>query len=357
MIPLIYGPKATDFSALGLGSLPDALSCIAHEVRNGENVCELEIPITSEHLDDVKPGNILVVDTNPDLKRQAYDIYSVEKRLDGRVAVLAQHISYRLRYSVLKPFSASSASAVMTRLNTKNTTNYIDGNRFTFSTDVTQAGTVNFTGYPTVRDALGGTEGSILDAFGGFFLWDNFTVNLLTRRGRDNGVRILYGKNLQDLSDESDDSDVINGVWPIFTSSGGSVVQTGNGITTAGDRTAYNYGRTVVVDFSGDFSTTPTAAQLDTAAAAWLNGKQDARRTLAASFVPLHQTIEYKDLAMVEPVGMDDTVHLHVPAPFNVDASARVVETYYDVLKDRYEKIEIGNIRPTLADAIRALNA
>lgn len=353
MIPLLYDAQAVDFSTLGIGSLPEALSCIAHEVRNGENVCELEIPITSAHLDDVRPGNILVVDTNPDLKRQAYDIYSVEKRLNGRVGVLAQHVGYRLRYSVLKPFTASSAGAAFNILNTKTTANYIEGNGFTFATDVTTAGTVNFTGYPTVRDALGGTEGSILDTFGGFYLWDNFTVNLLTRRGHDNGVRILYGKNLQDLSDEADDSELVNGCWPIFTS-GGAVVQTGS-LVTAGDRTEYAYARTAVVDFSGQFDSTPTAAQLTAAATAWLNGKQTARRTLSAAFIPLHQTIEYKDLATVEPVGMDDTVHLHVPAPFNVDASARVVETYYDVLKDRYEKIEIGSIRPTMADAIRAL--
>lgn len=354
MIPLIYGPKATDFTTLGIGSIPDALECIVHEVRNGANALELDMPISSEHIDDVKPGNIIVVDTNPSLKRQAYDIYNVEKKLDGRVTVLANHISYRLRYSVLKTFSAASASEAMTKLSTHDGTVYIDGNDFNFNTDVTTAGSVNFTGYNAVRDVLGGTEGSILDVYGGFYLWDNFTVSLLTRRGQDNGVRILYGKNLQNLTDETDDSDVINGVWPIYTESG-VVTVTGNSIITAGDRTAYKYGRTVVVDFSDRFDSTPTSNQLDTAAAAWLNGKQDVRRTLSAAFIPLYQTIEYKDLAMVEPVNMDDTIYLHVPEPFNIDASARVVETYYDVLKERYDRIEIGSIRPTLADAIRAL--
>lgn len=354
MIPLLYDAKATNFSALGIGSLPDTIKCIVHEVRNGENTLELELPITSAHIDAVKPGNIIVVDTNPDLKRQAYDIYNVEKKLDGRVTVLAEHVSYRLKYSIIKPFSAASASQAMTILSTHDVSTYIDANNFTFDTDVTTAGTVNYTGYNTVRDVLGGVEGSLLDTYGGFYLWDNFTVSLLARRGQDNGVRILYGKNLQDLSDESDDTNLINGVWPVYTEDG-AVTVTGNSIITAGDRTAYKYGRTVVVDFADKFDSTPTSNQLDTAAAAWLNGKQDVRRTLSAAFIPLYQTIEYKDLAMVEPVGMDDTVYLHVPEPFNIDASARVVETYYDVLKERYDRVEIGSIRPTLADAIRAL--
>lgn len=352
MIPLLYDKSARDFTTLGIGSLPEALRCITHEVRNGENAAELEVPITAAHMSEVVPGNILVLPTNPDMPRQAYDITDVEKRLEGLVTVRAVHLSYRLRYSVVRPYTATSAAAACTRLNNKSGTNYVEGNAFSFATDVTQAGSVSF-GYRTVKDLLGGSEGSMVDAFGGFYQWDNFAVRLLQRRGQDRGVRILYGKNLEDLTDELTDEDVVTGVWPIFTS-GGEVVQTGTTLATA-SRDLYAYGRTAVVDFAEQFTSTPTAAQLNAAATAWLNGKQAQRRTLAASFIPLHQTIEYADLANVEHIGMDDTVHLHVPAPFNIDAEARVVETYYDVLKDRYERIEIGSIRPTLADAIRAL--
>ena len=44
----------------------------------------------------------------------------------------------------------------------------------------------------SARAALGGTEGSILDVFGGEYEFDNYTIRLHKNRGRDTGIVIAY---------------------------------------------------------------------------------------------------------------------------------------------------------------------
>lgn len=56
----------------------------------------------------------------------------------------------------------------------------------------------------SVRAVLGGTEGSVLDVWGGEYEWDMFDVILHSKRGKDNGVVIEYGKNLTDVEQDND---------------------------------------------------------------------------------------------------------------------------------------------------------
>lgn len=52
----------------------------------------------------------------------------------------------------------------------------------------------------SIRACLGGTEGSVLDVWGGEYEWDMFDVILHSKRGKDNGVVIEYGKTSPHLS-------------------------------------------------------------------------------------------------------------------------------------------------------------
>lgn len=353
MIPLIYTNGAASFSSLGLGAVPDALACNVHEERNGPFELTLTAPATSAHAALLGVGNLIVADASPQQKRQAFEIIDTRKTLDGRIYVEAVHISYRLKYSILKSFTEASASAFFTLLNTKTPTNYIEGNGFTFKTDITSAASISQADYQTVRDVLGGIEGSALDVYGGTWKWDNFTASLLASRGSDNGVRILYGKNLQDLTVEADADNVVDGVWAIFTESGVTTVRASE-IKYGPTRGEYSYGRTVIRDFAGDFDSTPTQGQLDIAAQAWIDTQGTIPVNLAATWIPLSDAIEYRDLAPVESVELDDTVHVYVEA-LGVNASAKVIATDYDPLRGRYTAVQIGNFKTSITDAIRAI--
>ena len=68
-------------------------------------------------------------------------------------------------------------------------------------------------------------------------------------------------------------------------------------------------------------------------------------------FVPLWQTLEYKDIADLERVRLFDTVTVSYAA-IGIESKAKVVRTVFDALNERYKEITIGRIRSTLADKI-----
>lgn len=70
--------------------------------------------------------------------------------------------------------------------------------------------------------------------------------------------------------------------------------------------------------------------------------------SLTVEFVPLWQTEEYKNIATLERVKLCDTVTV-IFEKLDVKASAKVIATTYDVLKDRYSKIELAEARSSLA--------
>lgn len=352
MIPLLYPSNATAFNTLGNGELSEATRCEVYESRNGDFLLEIDIPANAKYISLVNVGALIVADANETLKRQAFEVYRITKPLNGIITAYAEHISYRLRYSVLKPFTVSGAAAVFARLNDKSLTNYIDENIFTFYTDLTGNGTVTLTEYASVRDVLGGKEGSILDTFGGCYLWDNFTVNLLANRGNDNGVRIVYGKNLKDIEVEYDNGGKFTAVFPYYDNNGTLI--TGSQIWESEYIDRYAYHRTIAAKMNDRFSAAPTMAQLDAAAREMVNGAGLSDVNLEVDVIPLHTTIEYKNYAPLERMQIDDTVKVYVPT-LDVNVSAKVISTRYNVLLDRLSEVEIGNYRTTLADAIRAL--
>lgn len=352
MIPVIYAGNETSFSSLGIGSVPEALSCVVDEVRNQSNTLTLVAPIDATQRDALSEGNIILADTNERLRRQPYEIVKTEESLaDGRIIVSAQHVAYRLRYSVVRQISGTTVSGIFTAF--KTAASMIEENGFTFSTDIATSHAVSYS-YMPVWDILHGTEGSLIDTFGGVIEMDKFTIKLNSRRGQDNGVVVPYGKNLVDLERDIDSGDIINGIFPVY-SSGGEITVTGTAVQYSANASRYSYKRTEVVDFSDRFGeTVPTPAQLNTAAAAMVNGQGLPQATLTGSFIPLKSTLDYQDFGALESVAMDDLIRFYVPR-MNVDISTRVVATHWDVLRERYESVEVGDVRQTIRQAIAAI--
>ena len=65
----------------------------------------------------------------------------------------------------------------------------------------------------------------------------------------------------------------------------------------------------------------------------------------------LWQTKEYEQIAPLERVNLCDTVTISYE-PLGVETTAKVIRTVYDVLKERYESIEVGQGRTNLAATI-----
>lgn len=75
----------------------------------------------------------------------------------------------------------------------------------------------------TYRKALNGDEDtSLVGTYGGELLFDNYTIRLLSRIGEDRGLTIRYAKNLEDLTDDTDGTNIFGGIVPYYTDGNGT---------------------------------------------------------------------------------------------------------------------------------------
>lgn len=364
---VLYDRDEEVFTSNGLGALPDAASCIVTEERNGGYEVEMEYPLTGSHFQEIQKRRILYVKPNPYDDPQPFRIYSITKPINGIVMVHAAHLSYDTSGSIVKlfPADAGSASAAMSYL--KNFS--VPSTPFTFFTNVGKSGTMSVPKPSSIRSLLGGSDGSILDTFGGEYLFDKWNISLLESRGADRGVTIRYGKNMTDLEQEENDTDFYTGVYPFWYSEsedGGLVtLSTNNGIVNAFG--TYDFVKIMPLDLSSeDFSkettdsegyvTTiekPTEAELLAAAKKYISDNKIGvpKVSLDVSFVMLAQTEEYKDFARLETVKLCDTVTVEFEK-LGVKTTAKCIKTVYNVLTGKYNSIELGEPKSSLAETV-----
>ena len=347
MNPVLYESTESTFETNGLGVLSDTISCQVVEERNGIFEITLEYPLTGIHYQEIKQRRIIFVKPNPYEDPQPFRIYRITKPLSGKITVYAQHISYDLSGVPVSPFSSGSVTGALSGLKT----NAAATNPFSFWTDKTSTGDFAVTVPTSTRTLLGGSDGSILDVFGGEYKFDRWTVRLYNNRGKNSGVSIRYGKNLMDLQQDENISNVVTGIYPYWLSSEGELTELPEKIVNAPG--TYDFTRISAIDFSGDFEEAPTEEQLRDRANDYISSNNVGVPTVSITveFQPLEQTVEYKDIALLERVNLCDTVNVEY-SELGVSATAKCVKTTYDALKDKYISIELGDAKTNIADTI-----
>lgn len=347
MIPILFPSTATEWRTQGLGALSDAVSCTVTEERNGIFELEMQYPMDGVHFADIADRCIILAIPSPYRSPQPFRIYRITRPLSGICTIYARHLSYDLSGVPLNPFSADNAPAAMIGLRD----NAAVQSPFVFWTDKATSANFAVTVPSSTRAVLGGQTGSILDVYGGEYAWDGYTVRLYNQRGQDNGVRIAYGKNLTDLEQDRNISNVATGIYPYWADSDGNLVTCDPKIVPAPG--TYDFTRVVPVDFSTDFETAPTPAELQARTESYIQANNIGVPAVSISviFVQLEQTEEYKNLALLEKCDLCDTVTVQFEA-LGVDAKAEIVKVVTDVLLERYKGVEIGSIRANIADTI-----
>ena len=347
MIPILFPSTATEFKTQGLGALSDAISCTVTEERNGIFELEMEYPMTGLHFGEIADRCIILAIPSPYRLPQPFRIYRITKPLNGICTIYAQHITYDLSGVPLNPFTAASAPAAMAGLQS----NAAIESPFAFWTNKTTTAGFAVTVPSSTRSVLGGRAGSILDAYGGEYEWDNFTVKLHAQRGQDNGVVIRYGKNLTDLEQDRNISNVATGIYPYWTDMDGNLVTCNPKVIPAPG--TYNFTRVIPVDFSQDFKEKPTPEQLQERGEGYVNSNNIGvpSVSLSVNFAQLEQTEEYKHLALLEKCDLCDIVAVQFE-DLGVDAKAKIVKIKTNVLLEKYISTEIGDVRSNIADSI-----
>lgn len=358
MKPILFAKDATTFTTNGLGRL-DCISCEVIEERNGQYILDMVVPEDALHAKEIEMSSIIVAKPSQNGTNQPFRVYKITKPFGGRFEVFAEHISYQLSYIPVMPFTvlASSGAANDTLQGLKS--HSAESNPFTFWTNVNTIASYKQDIPASVRQRLGGIEGSVLDQFGGEYEWDGYTVKLWKNRGVTlPTVSLRYGKNITDIQQEEYISETITGICPYWMDSeSGEVVTLTEKVVESEYADDYPFKRTVTVDFSEQFEVAPTQLELKAAAEDYLDKEGIGVPTVSikVSFVNLADTEEYKELAPLQTVKLCDRIIVEFEK-LGISTTAKIVRTEYDVLAERYKSIEIGSVKTSLAQTISDTN-
>ena len=217
----LFEKDEQSFTSLGLGVLTDCTTCEITNELNGTYEASFEYPITVIHFDDLKEDRIIVCKPDRYSDEQPFRIYSISKPLNKKVRVKAAHISYDQNYYPVGEISGNSLNDTLSKIKSSS---YIK-NPFKFynqtSEDITKA--FSSTKVRSIRSLLyqksSNDEESILSSYECDIVPDKFNVYFYPKGtlGSNNGVTFRYGKNLTDLTQDTDASTKVTGIFPIYS--------------------------------------------------------------------------------------------------------------------------------------------
>lgn len=352
MIPILYEKDETAFTSNGLGRLRDCLTCEVAEERNGIFECDFSYPIDGENFDLIQCGRIIGVTHDETGDVEPFDIVSYSKPISGVVSFHAVHISYRQSGIVARGTNINSLADAFAILSTSAQ----PPNPFTYEADFTSSAYASaFDGTPrSVRQFLGGIEGSILDAYGGEYEFDRFRVILHQRRGQIRDFSIRYGVNLLDYKDDTDYSETYTSCVPYWAGNynGQDTKVVASRVDLGG--TAYN-GRNVcaALDLSDKFEDKPTTTQLRNLALSLMQSRQTQLPTqnIHVDFVRIQDLEDFGGLGSLMQCNLCDSIKVEFPR-YGMSGTYKIVKTVYDVLADKYQSMELGALSTSLAEAL-----
>ena len=346
MMPILYEKDETAFVSNGLCRLRDAISLLVTEERNSIFECELQYPVTGANFEKIQVGRIIAVTHDDTGTVEPFDIVSFTRPIEGVVTFHCVHISYRQSYMTVTGSNINSLAAAFALLSTAE-----PSNPFNYQTDkASNAYMAAADGTPrSVRQLLGGVEGSILDAYGGEYEWTRWTVYLHSARGQVRDFAIRYGVNMISYDEEYSTEETYSSCIPYWT----------DGTTTVvGDRvdgpvpTITGRGECVPLDVSDRFENTPTKAQVEAEALSYLRNQNTAlpQQTIDVKFARL-QDLGMEDFGALTTCRLCDTIKVIFPGNTGT-GSFKIVKTVWDALRDRYDEMELGQLSTTLAEAL-----
>lgn len=345
MIPILYST-----SGKLIGTLSDCTRCYVTQERDGLYEAEIDYPMNSEYFSRIEKGCYILVKPDDISQPQKMRVYKPVKPLYGIATFHCEHERYRLNgVPVARGHYSGNPAAILNSMLSS-----VDGaSEFTFWSDISTVKDIDLNTPMTVGQMMGGTEGSVLDRFGGEYEFDNHTIKLHSQRGQQKTAEIRYAKNLTGFTCETDISTAYTHVYPFYYSETDNqyVELPAKKIAVSGT-SGLPY-RCYMLDLSSDFETAPTAAQLESKARTYISSNHlgEISRNYKVSFVPLWQTEEYKNVASLERCVLCDTVPVvHEKAGEKINA--KIIRTVYDSLAERYVEMELGNAVSSFSNTV-----
>lgn len=355
---ILHDKKNNNWNSLGIGPLQDAINPLSTRERNGIYDMTFQYPVVGKLFHELKVGRWVVADAGPTLvaKSQRFEIAQITKPIKGIVTVYCEHYRYKLLRTMVKIGSKYSNISAQTALNQLRS-QMEPKSDFTFYSDVGTTSSIDFTDpakYKNAQEVLGGVAGSILDNFGGEYLFNNNQVRLLAKAGTDTNVVIAYGKNLTDINQEESIENTYTSIygWAKIGNGDDEKIITLPEVYIDSDYVGnYTERRIQMVDFSDKEPKDVAALRGMVQSFIKSNNVGIPRVSIKASYVDLASSVSKEQLKNLEIVDLCDWVTVAFNQ-LNINTTAQIVKTVWNIALDRYESIELGEARTDFAKVI-----
>ena len=370
MRPILYNATETVFDSYGLGEI-DANKATVTRERNGNYSLYIEYPVGGSLAPLFKQDMRIKADAGVRTKNQTFYISRIVKDSSHVIKIYAKHISHltEMMGVVHGTTVVGDANAALARWSES----LVGGVEFRTWSDIETEGKASWTvdKFKTAREALGGVEGSILDVWGGEYEFDNTTIKLHRRLGRQSPTILEYGRNILSAEDDEDANSAYTSVYPFATYTPESQSHEEGKESKAQDPVTvtlsekivdsqwvghYAERRVAVVDFSSKYGDkqTPNAESLRTFAKEYMKTNRIGipKINTKIEYVDLSKTLDYADMSQMEEVELCDILPIYYPTIGLTNDENKVVVVNYDVLNDRNESIELGTIGQSMRSAL-----
>lgn len=341
----LFGINDTIFNSNG-DKVIMPLRAKVHKDDNGSFYLDFESSL--EYINDIVAGNILVAPTPQG--EQAFRIGSVTATRT-KINAKCYHVFYDSKNLLIQDSYVvdKNCNDALDHLNSATS----DLSPFTTLSDITSTNT-----YRCVRKSLYEAINVILERWGGHLVRDNFTIKIMNSIGQDNGVTIRYGKNLKNISCETNWDNVVTKLMPVGKD---------GLLLNALDPTADVY---VTSDIQYDIPFTKTVSfeqDINEENYQDENGNLDEQAYKQALLDDLYnQAINYvntndipqvnytlkANLEKVTDIG--DTVEV-IDERLGINIITNVISYVYDCILNKYVEVEFGNFTQKLNNLLNSI--
>ena len=349
----IYECTETNFTNNGLGYLKDIISASVVDTLNGDYSLTFEYPMNAKLSEYLVEGNYVRCKV-ADGSYQIFMITNVIKTYET-YKIQAKHVFYKLLYNFLEDVYPQNLQCqdflnwILTH------TQY--NNEFTGYSNITSTTkTARYVRKNPVEAILGSDDNTMVNLYGGEIKRDNFKIYFNSRVGNDEGLKLIFGKNITGININIDNTNCYTRIMPL----GYDALMLPEKYIDSDLINAYPFPRIAIYTFDdvkydpNDESAYHTEVEAYDALRAKVAELYDAgidkpQVSISVDWLELSKTDQYYNYAGLERVHLGDTIYANI---LGVDFTTRVVKTTYNPLNDTIEKFEIGSIQATIASSM-----
>lgn len=361
----LFRPTETDFTH-NEWVLNEVISCKVTEGVNDDYVVELEYPLEdSKNISsNLVVGGLISIPTIDSRPDQLFRIIDKDTSTTTITIQAQAKLLADLKENRIMPITLTGLTrkqAIQEVLN-----NALDSHAYSVGDldNNTNTNVIANIAEGSVLNALIGAENSVLSAYGGEFIINNNTIDIVDSRGADNGVVIEYGKNLSSISEKINNIDLATVLIP---KSGDYRLPEYCIESPLVNNYEKRYFKDVELNLNiwdgenekgEDQITLQEAYTLmrETCNKMFTVDKVDQLTfNYTVDFVQLSQTEEYKNYAILETVNEGDTVTIK-HKKLNLNLQGRVNKISYSVDSEgnkTIDTVEIGFARKNITDIIK----